>query len=51
MKRWQQNLQAERDAIVLYEGLAQAEPNADLSAVYRRLADTERAHATAGSRS
>lgn len=45
VKRWQQNLQAERDAIVLYEGLAQAEPNPDLSAVYTKLADTERNHA------
>ncbi len=45
IKRWQQNLQAERDAIVLYEGLAQAEPNEDLAAVYRKLADTERRHA------
>lgn len=45
MKRWRQNLQAERDAIVLYEGLAQAEPNPDLSAVYHKLADTERNHA------
>ena len=45
IKRWQQNLQAERDAIVLYEGLAQAEPNPDLSAVYLKLAATERGHA------
>lgn len=45
VKRWRQNLQAERDAVVLYEGLAQAEPNPDLSAVYRRLSDTERRHA------
>ncbi len=45
-KRWQQNLRAERDAIVLYEGLAQAEPNADLAGVYTRLAETERRHAS-----
>ncbi|PKO21342.1 MAG: rubrerythrin family protein [Chloroflexi bacterium HGW-Chloroflexi-1] len=43
--RYRENLQAERDAIALYERLAEAEPNADLAAVYRQLADTERQHA------
>ena len=38
-------LNEERNAAYLYEVLAQAEPNADLAEVYRRLAGTERKHA------
>ena len=45
IKRWHQNLQAERDAIILYERLAEAEANPDLAAIYQKLADTERRHA------
>ena len=44
--RYQENLKAERDAIALYERLAAAEPNPDLTAVYQKLADTERRHAS-----
>lgn len=43
--RYRENLKAERDAIMLYERLAQAEPNEQLVAVYRKLADMERRHA------
>ncbi len=43
--RYKQNLQAEYDAIALYERLATAEPNPDLAEVYRKLAGTERKHA------
>jgi len=39
------NLNDERDAIFLYEKLAEAEPNADLAEIYRKLALTERKHA------
>jgi len=45
--RYRENLKAERDAIALYERLAEAEPNPDLTAVYHKLADTERRHAAA----
>lgn len=45
IKRYLQNLEAERNATLLYERLAEAEANADLAAVYRRLAGTERQHA------
>ena len=44
IKRYRQNLEAERNAALLYERLAEAESNADLAAVYRKLADTERGH-------
>jgi len=43
--RYKANLKGERDAVALYERLAQAEPNENLAAVYRKLADTERRHA------
>jgi vacuolar iron transporter family protein len=43
--RYRENLQAEYDAIALYEQLAAGEPNADLAQVYRKLAGTERKHA------
>jgi vacuolar iron transporter family protein len=43
--RYRANLRAERDAIALYTQLAQAEPNPELGAVYRKLAETEQGHA------
>jgi VIT1/CCC1 family predicted Fe2+/Mn2+ transporter len=43
--RYRENLKTERDAVTLYEEIASAEPNPDLAAVYRRMADTERRHA------
>jgi vacuolar iron transporter family protein len=43
--RYRENLKTERDAIALYEHIATAEANPDLSAVYRKMADTERRHA------
>ena len=43
--RFRENLQAEYDAITLYNRLAKAEPNAELAKVYLRLAETERRHA------
>ena len=43
--RYRANLAAERDAIVLYTRLAEAEPNKELADVYRRLAETEQRHA------
>ena len=43
--RYRENLQAERDAIVLYTHLAQAEPKPELASVYQRLVDSERRHA------
>jgi VIT1/CCC1 family predicted Fe2+/Mn2+ transporter len=42
--RYRENLKAEREAIALYESLAEAEPHAELATVYRKLADTERKH-------
>jgi vacuolar iron transporter family protein len=45
LKRFLTNWRAERDAVYLYRRLAQAEPNADLQSIYRRLADTEERHA------
>lgn len=45
LKRYGQNLIAERNAALLYERLAETEPNANLAAVYRKLADSERGHA------
>ncbi len=44
VKRYLQNLKAERNATLLYERLAGTESNADLAAVYRKLAETERGH-------
>ncbi len=43
-KRYLQNLEAERNATSLYERLAETDSNADLAALYRKLADTERQH-------
>ncbi|HUX37684.1 MAG TPA: VIT1/CCC1 transporter family protein, partial [Rectinemataceae bacterium] len=45
IKEWKAGLQAEREAVWLYDSMADAEANADLSGIYRRLADTERRHA------
>jgi VIT1/CCC1 family predicted Fe2+/Mn2+ transporter len=44
-KRFRDNLQGEVDGAALYRALAEAEPNAKLSEVYRRLAVVEEAHA------
>lgn len=44
LQRYRKNLQAERDAVTLYEQLAAAEPNPGLVAVYRRLIKTEEQH-------
>jgi len=44
-RRYRENLQGEIDGIALYEALAQSEKDEKLSAVYRRLAQVERAHA------
>jgi vacuolar iron transporter family protein len=43
--RYRENLKTEHDAVTLYEQIAGAEPNPDLAAVYRKMADTERRHA------
>lgn len=43
--RYRANLQAELDSATLYRTLAEAEKNADLAEVYRRLAGVEEAHA------
>lgn len=45
ISRYRENLQAEYEAIALYERLAKAEPNAELAKVYGQLAETERKHA------
>ncbi len=45
VNQFRENLQAEYDAIALYNRLANAEPNADLAKVYKRLAETEARHA------
>ncbi len=45
IKRWTDSLRAERDAVALYEALAEAEPHPDLAGLYRRLAKTEGKHA------
>lgn len=44
IKEWKASLQAEREAVWLYDSMADAEANAGLSGIYRRLADTERRH-------
>jgi vacuolar iron transporter family protein len=44
IKRLRANLDGERDAVFLYGRLAEAEPNADLSELYRKLAETEKRH-------
>lgn len=43
--RYRVNLKEERNAVTLYEQLAGVEQNPDLSALYRKLAQTERKHA------
>lgn len=45
IRRYLENLQTERDAITLYGRLAEAERNPDLAGVYRRMIETEQAHA------
>lgn len=45
VKRFLRNLQAESDAVFLYQRLAEAEENADLKSVYSRLAENEKGHA------
>lgn len=45
IKRYQENLRAEREAITLYERLAAVEPNSNLAAIYDKLAATEAQHA------
>jgi VIT1/CCC1 family predicted Fe2+/Mn2+ transporter len=42
--RFRNYLRAERDAVALYDALAVAEQNPDLAAIYRKLAESERAH-------
>jgi len=44
IRAWKAHLQAEREAVWLYDSMAEAEPNQDLSGIYRRLSDTERRH-------
>ncbi len=44
VRRYLSNLAAERNTTLLYERLAETEPNADLAAVYRKLAESERQH-------
>jgi vacuolar iron transporter family protein len=44
IKRLVVNLDGERDAVFLYGKLADAEPNADLAELYRKLAETEGRH-------
>lgn len=45
IKRFKQNLAAEREAIALYSRLAEAEENPDLASIYRKLVETEKKHA------
>jgi VIT1/CCC1 family predicted Fe2+/Mn2+ transporter len=45
--RYLENLKTEREAVTLYEKLAAAEPNPDLSHVYLKMAATERRHVEA----
>ncbi len=45
LDQFRENLQAEYDAIALYNRLARAEPNPELAKVYQRLAETETRHA------
>jgi vacuolar iron transporter family protein len=44
IKRYRRNLRKEQDAVLLYSRMAQAEPNAELAALYQRLAEAERRH-------
>ena len=45
LKRYRENLQGEVDGAALYGALADSEPDANLAAVYRKLASVESAHA------
>ncbi len=45
IKMWTTSLQSEREAAMMYESMAKAEPNEQIASVYRRLAETERRHA------
>jgi VIT1/CCC1 family predicted Fe2+/Mn2+ transporter len=45
IQRYRANLQGEVDSAAVYEALAQAEPEPNLAAVYRKLASVESAHA------
>ena len=47
VSRYLENWKTEREAVTLYEKLAAAESNPDLTAVYRKMADTERRHVAA----
>ncbi len=44
IKRYLQNLNAERNAVMLYERMAATEANGSLAALYRKLAESERQH-------
>ncbi|OQA42195.1 MAG: VIT family protein [Chloroflexi bacterium ADurb.Bin325] len=44
IERYLENLAEERNAVTLYERLAEAERQPELAAVYRKLADSERQH-------
>ncbi|MFA6504669.1 MAG: VIT1/CCC1 transporter family protein [Treponemataceae bacterium] len=44
VKRYNENLKAEREASLLYRRMAESESNKDLSAIYIRLAETEERH-------
>ena len=45
VQRYRANLQGEVDGVALYGALADAEPDPNLAAVYRKLASVEGAHA------
>lgn len=45
IRRWRQNLDAERNAAALYQAIAEAEPRSETAQLYLKLADTERRHA------
>ena len=45
VERWRANLQGEVDGTAVYRAMARHEPNAELAALYARLADAEDRHA------
>jgi VIT1/CCC1 family predicted Fe2+/Mn2+ transporter len=45
IKRYKENLKAEKQAILLYTRMSEAEQNQDLAAVYSKLVETEKKHA------
>jgi len=45
IRRYRQNLNSEREAVLLYTCLAEKEENPELASVYRKLAETEEKHA------